>query len=98
MADPTDLNNCRPISNIPTLAKLLEKCVLSQLDNHITNFHLLNNFQTDVRAGHSTESAMTHIVDDALKILDQNETCPLILLDLSLAFDTVKHDNLLDLL
>ena len=33
-----------------------------------------------------------------LRTLDQNDSCLLILLDLSTAFDTVKHDNLISLL
>lgn len=78
--------------------KLLEKCVLAQLCNHIDQFQLLDQFQAGFRQGHSTETAITHIIDDALKMLDRNEACLLILLDLSSAFDTVKHDNLLDLL
>ncbi|XP_078537092.1 uncharacterized protein LOC144822929 [Lissotriton helveticus] len=31
LADPNDLNNLRPISNLPLLSKALEKCVLLQL-------------------------------------------------------------------
>lgn len=37
-------------------------------------------------------------MDDILIMLDRNESCLLILLDLSSAFDTVKHDNLLSIL
>ncbi|XP_078510003.1 uncharacterized protein LOC144769684 [Lissotriton helveticus] len=58
-ADPSDLNNYRPITNIPTLAKLLEKCAQLQLTKHIDQFDLLNAHQSGFRAGHSTESAMT---------------------------------------
>lgn len=94
-ADPEDLNNFRPITNTPTLEKLIEKCVHTQLCNHIEEFQLLDQFQSGFRQGHSTKTAITHIVDDALTLLDRNESCLLILLDLSSAFDTAKHDNLL---
>lgn len=91
-------NNYRPITNIPTLAKLLEKCVQIELCNHIENYNLLDSHQSGFRKGHSTEFALTHIMGDILKLLDRNESCLMILLDLSSAFDTVKHDNLLALL
>lgn len=35
---------------------------------------------------------------NALKRLDHNESCLLILLDLAAEFDMIKHDNLLNLL
>lgn len=72
--------------------------MLTQLCYHIEHFQLLDQCQSSFRLGHSTESALTHIVDDALRILDHNESCLLILLDLLSAFNTVKHDNLIDLL
>lgn len=93
-----DPNHFRPISSIPTLAKLLEKCVHQQLCNHIDQHQLLDHCQSGFKPGHSTETAMVHIVADALRFLYHNESCLLILLDLSAAFDTVKHETLLSLL
>lgn len=62
---------------------------------HIDKFKLLDNCHSGFRTGHSTETAILHIMDDALQALDQNQTCLLVLLDLSSAFDTVNHENLL---
>lgn len=67
-------------------------------DNHIDNFHLLDQYQSGFRRGHSTQSANTHIVADVLQMLDHNESCLLILLNFSSAFEMAKHDSLLDLL
>ena len=55
-------------------------------------------YQSAFRKSHSTESALVHIVNDILRTLNNNESCLLILLDLSAAFDTIKHDTLISLL
>lgn len=94
--NPSDANNFRPVTTIPLLAKALGKCVHNQLNQHMTEFKLLNDHQSGFRPNHSTETAILHIVDDVLLALDRNETCLLILLDLSSAFDTVNHHKLLD--
>ena len=42
--DPNDLKNYRPVSNLPFISKLLEKIVLQQLNNHLSNNSLLHPF------------------------------------------------------
>ena len=42
--DPNDLKNYRPVSNLPFISKLLEKTVLQQLNNHLSNNSLLHPF------------------------------------------------------
>ncbi len=45
-----DLNNFRPISNLPFVAKILEKVVAAQLQKH----NLYEQFQSGFRPSHST--------------------------------------------
>ena len=39
-------NNCRPVSNLSFLSKLLEKCMLLQFNNHCMENNLLPGYQS----------------------------------------------------
>ena len=64
--DPENLNNYRPVSNIPFLSKVLERIVLEQLLAHIKLCDLLDRFQSAYKKGHSTETAFFKVVNDVL--------------------------------
>ena len=87
------LKNYRPISNLPFLSKILEKVVLHKLLSHLQENNLSNPFQSAYRAAHSTENVLLRIVNDILSALDNDIS--LLLLDLSVAFDTIDHQILL---
>ena len=93
--DNEDMKNYRPISNLPFLAKLIEKEVVSQLNNHMTSHGLHEVYQSAYKASHSTETALLKVQNDILQAIDQRECVMLVLLDLSAAFDTVDHHKLL---
>ena len=93
--DSECLQNYRPISTLPFLSKILEKIVLSQLLLHLTRNDLLHSNQSAYRACHSTETALSKIVNDLLVGFDDHKISILALLDLSSAFDTVDFSLLL---
>ena len=84
--DPNCYKNYRPISNLPFLSKILEKCVQLQLNAE---------YQSGYRANRSCETATLAIYNDLLCISDSKSKIILLMLDLSAAFDTVCHDLLL---
>ena len=90
------MKNYRPISNLPFVGKLLERCVIDQLLEHIRTNNLMEPLQSAYRPHHSTETALLRVRTDILKAMDNQEVACLVLLDLSAAFDMVDHKILLE--
>ena len=88
--------NYRPISNLPFVGKLMERCVIDQLMEHIHANNLMETLQLAYRSHHSTETALLKVKTDICKVMDNHEVMCLVLLDLSAAFDTVDHKILLE--
>ena len=86
----------RPISNVPVLSKILERLVLEKTRSFLVENDLLPRFQSACRPFHSTETAIPKIHMDILKAADEGRFSFLILLDLSLAFDLVNHNILIN--
>ena len=91
-----DVGSYRPISNLPVLSKLFERLVAKQLLTYLQTHSLLPQLQSGFRSGHSSETAMLHVLSDILEAVDRGEVAALALLDLSAAFDTVDHAILLE--
>ena len=93
----------RPVSNLSFVSKLIEKCVYLQIQFYFKYNHLFYQFQSAYCIGHSYETALTHIHNDLLSgdcyDCKQHQSglhnSLLMLLDLSAAFDTLNHNQLL---
>ena len=92
------LLNYRPVCGGKFIDKLIQKCVLADLDNHMSLNCLHIPFQSGYKKFHCCETVLLKIVNDILLLLDSNSCCVLLLLDLSAAFDTVDHEELLSIL
>src|SRR6201996_8073180 len=90
-----DLFNYRPISNLSSLSKLLERLIVNRLLLHLDSFPSVPKFQSAYRKFHSTETALLRIYNDLLLAIENKRVSALIFLDLSAAFDTVDHTILL---
>ena len=93
--DANDLKNYRPVSNLSFLSKLLERVVQVRLHAFLDSNGLMPNMQSAYRRFHSTETAVTTVLNDILMAADTGQMSALCLLDLTAAFDTVDHDLLL---
>jgi len=85
--------NYRPISNLSTVSKVLERLVLARLRPHLTNSANVSKRQSAYRQGHSMETALVDVLESFYTAAD-NKVTVLIGLDLSAAFDMVCHSTL----
>ena len=90
------LENYRPISTLPIFGKIFEKVIYSRLYSFFTSKGLLCDNQFGFRKSHSTSHAVNHSVTHIKNKLDSNEYVLGIFIDLSKAFDTIDHKNLID--
>ena len=88
--------NYQPVSNLSHLGKLIERAACDQLVEFGTRTGNIEQNQSAYRVRHSTESALLKVKSDLLHAMDNQEVTCLVLLDLSVAFDTVGHDLLLN--
>ena len=83
-------NNFCPVSNLPYVSKLSEKAVANynQLIDHMTT--------NDLHMLLQSASELLKVKNDILLNMEAQKVTLLVLLDLSAAFDTVRHDTLLN--
>ena len=94
--DPRDLNNYRQVSNLPFLGKAIERVVAHQLQAVLDDTDFLDPFQTSFRAGYEAETATVALVGDLCLSIDRGSVSLLVLLDRSVAFDTIDHVSFLN--
>ena len=90
------MKNYRPVSNLPFMSKLVEKCMLAQFNKHCKDNLLMPDYQSAYRSNYSCETSLVKLVNDTLWGFENQNAVSLISLDLSAAFDTVDHNVLLD--
>ena len=91
----SDLNNYRPISIVPVVAKVFERIIYDELYNFLTDNNLISSCQSGFRSLHSTATALLEATDNWAYNIDQGNVNAVVFLDLKKAFDTVDHDILL---
>ena len=87
--------NYRPISNLNTISKMIERLALARLHQHIVQSPNYNSLQSAYRKNHSTETALLRVLNDVYENIDAGCSTLFVALDLSAAFDTVEHLTLL---
>jgi retron-type reverse transcriptase len=91
----SDKNNYRPISVPPLLSKIFEKHASDHLKQFLELYNFIFNTQSGFRTKHSCETALTNIVDNWIKAINNEKLIGTIFLDLSKAFDLVNHKLLI---
>ena len=89
------ISNYCPISLLSVFNKLLEKRLCKRLVSYIDSNNIFSETQFGFRSNHSTDHAILSIVDKIQKAIDERDFSCGIFLDLSKAFDTIKHSILI---
>lgn len=93
--DTSLISNWRPISQLNSLSKILEKIIAIRLMDFVEKNNILPEFQFGFRSGRSTYHPLAIINNDITNGLNSNKMTTLVTLDIQSAFDTVWHRGLL---
>ena len=89
------MNNYRPISIIPIIAKLFEKIIYDQYYKYLSDNNLLSNCQSGFRALHSTVTSLLCATDKWRLNIDKGQINGVVFVNLKKALDTVDHTILI---
>ena len=71
--DRSSPENYRPISNLSTVSKILERLVLTHLRPHLLESTNFSKYQSAYRKGHSTVTALLEILDGVYTAADDKQ-------------------------
>ena len=91
----SEIKNYRPISILPAFSKIFEKVINYRLISFFENNNLLIDNQHGFRSGRSTETAILQFATNVFQSLEEKQYLIGVFLDLSKAFDTLRHRILL---
>ena len=84
--------NYRPISLLITVSKLLEKIVYNRTYSFLSDIDQIYAKQFGFRERHSCENAVSELIGNVVKNIQQKKYTLAVFLDLSKAFDTLEHE------
>ena len=87
--------NYRGISLLPVISKLLERIVHDEVSAFLERNGALNPQQFGFRKNHSCADLLLSITDDILVARDQKKYTVAVMIDLSKAFDSIPHQELI---
>ena len=82
--------NYRPISILPNISKVYERCLYDQISNFFED--VFSKYQCGFRKGYSAQHCLLVMIEKWKKIVDYGGVFGALLTDLSKAFDCIPHD------
>ena len=92
---PQKCGDLRPISILPLPGRVLEKIICSKMTKHLEDTGYLADQQCGFRKNRSTTQALSILLDELLKCMNEGEVAITVFFDFKKAFDTVDHNILL---
>ena len=93
--DPSIATNYRPISILSILSKPLEQHMQKHLLCHLDKYNLIHENQSGFRANHSCHTALTQLLENCYKNINNNEFTGILFADFAKAFDVICHSLLI---
>merc|ERR1712240_219430 len=90
-----DMGSYRPINNLCTIEKIIEEYFIIHLDAFLIENKIINENHHGGRKGHSTISALNHILNTTHINYEKNKINCILITDMSKAYDTIDHFTLL---
>ena len=88
------MGNYRRISVLPTILKIFEQHIASQLNKFLNDNQLLSSYQSGFRKFHSCQSVLIQLSEEWLSNMDNVCLTGITFLDFRKAFDLVYHEIL----
>jgi len=94
--DPSVPSSFRPISNLRTIGKIIERLIHSRLLSHLSQSASFPTLQSGYCANFSTETALVKLTNDLFANAGLGSPSAVLSLDMSAAFDCISHQKLVD--
>ena len=89
----TSKDNYRPISILPNISKIYERCLYKQVQAYFDN--LLSKYQCGFRKGFNAQHCLVSMIEKWKESVDSGEVFGALMTDLSKAFDCLHHELLI---
>ena len=89
--NPMLCNSWRPINQLASIGKLVERALFFQVVQYLEENNLLHPNQHGGRAGHSTTTALIQMYDQWVHDMEEGKTVAVLMIDQSAAFDVCDH-------
>ena len=93
--DPQTASAWRPINIVPSLSKVVEKCLLAQVSKYLKDQNLIHHTHHGSVGGKSTQTLVQELYDILLTSLEQGDDMAFVQLDQSKAYDVIDHEILI---
>ena len=94
--DRLDPGNNRPVSLLPVIGKIIERVIQSQVTEFLNKDNLMSVHQHGFRKNHSTVTCLIELMENVRESLDKGMLSGMVAIDLSKAFDTIRHKTLVE--
>ena len=94
--DESQCKNFRPISLLPCLSKVFERCVFKDIFNYLHVNNRISKLQAAYSPCNSTEFQLLELYHLIAKAMDEKKIVRFVFCDVSKAFDRVWHEGLIE--